>query len=235
MCFKASMDKFNPVIKIKESMCAHMRSRIDKRTSGFTLAELLIALAILGIIAAFTIPKILDSSRNGNLNAVARESASMIRDAYSYYKIDTFPEWNLLAIDADRFIGKMNYVNIDTATTAAAMQNPPAGESKLENCSATTPCVLLHSGAIIQYDTTQTFSATNPSPNIPTSTGAVFFNVDPDGFKGGAGRFTVSLFYNGRVTSGQAANEEGITYHSPTLTPQTTDPSFFQYWQGIGF
>jgi prepilin-type N-terminal cleavage/methylation domain-containing protein len=40
---------------------------------GFTLAELLIALALLGIIASFTIPKVLESSTNAKYKAMAKE------------------------------------------------------------------------------------------------------------------------------------------------------------------
>lgn len=205
------------------------------KSRGFTLAELLISLAILGVIAVFAIPKVLESSRDSKLNAVARESASMLRDAYSFYKIESYPEWNLLAVDANTFVNKMNYVKVDTTTTAAQMQTPPAGEVKLDDCTATEPCLVLHNGAMLQYDTAQTFSAANPNPNVPSATGAVFFNIDPDGTQGAAGRFTVALFYNGRVTSGQAASEEGITYYNNTITPQNTDPSFFKYWGGSDF
>lgn len=205
------------------------------KQKGFTLAELLIALAILGVIAVFSIPKILQSSRDSKLNAVARETASMLRDAYSFYRIDNYPYWNLLSVDATRFINKMNYVKIDTTTTAAQMQSPPTGESKLEDCTATTPCLVLHSGAMIQYDTGQTFSAADPSPNVPSATGAIFFNIDPDGAGSAAGRYTVTMFYNGRVTTGQAANDEGVTYNNNTITPQTADPSYFAYWGGSEF
>jgi prepilin-type N-terminal cleavage/methylation domain-containing protein len=50
---------------------------------GFTLAELLIALAILGEIATFTIPKILSSQQNGTNKAKAKEAFSMVSSAYN--------------------------------------------------------------------------------------------------------------------------------------------------------
>jgi len=48
------------------------------RSRGFTLAELLIALLILGVIATFTIPKILYSSRQEQKTAVFKEIISTI-------------------------------------------------------------------------------------------------------------------------------------------------------------
>jgi prepilin-type N-terminal cleavage/methylation domain-containing protein len=51
------------------------------KVSGFTLAELLIALAILGIIATFTIPKVLSSQNNAKRNALFREAIAALNVA----------------------------------------------------------------------------------------------------------------------------------------------------------
>lgn len=56
---------------------------------GFTLSELLIALGILGIIAAFSIPKILNTQRDNRYNASAHEVAAAIGEAYSLYTKST--------------------------------------------------------------------------------------------------------------------------------------------------
>ena len=53
---------------------------------GFTLAELLIALVILGVIATFTIPKVLSSQQSNQWKSQAKEVASMISGAYSVYQ-----------------------------------------------------------------------------------------------------------------------------------------------------
>ncbi len=52
--------------------------RILKAKFGFTLAELLIALAILGVIVTFTIPKILNSQTNNQKKAVFKETIAAL-------------------------------------------------------------------------------------------------------------------------------------------------------------
>lgn len=53
-----------------------------KYHTGFTLAELLIALALLGIIAAFTIPKVLQASSDQETNAKLRETVATLENAW---------------------------------------------------------------------------------------------------------------------------------------------------------
>ena len=52
-----------------------------KNTDGFTLSELLIALAILGVLATFVIPKILTGQANSQKFAVLKESISAYSEA----------------------------------------------------------------------------------------------------------------------------------------------------------
>src|SRR5688572_255419 len=48
--------------------------------NGFTLAELLIALGILGVIATFTIPKVLQNQQSSEKKAVFRETIAALSD-----------------------------------------------------------------------------------------------------------------------------------------------------------
>lgn len=50
------------------------------RLNGFTLAELLIALGILGVIATFTIPKLLQSQQNSEKKSVFKETIAALSD-----------------------------------------------------------------------------------------------------------------------------------------------------------
>lgn len=51
-----------------------------QKNRGFSLAEVLIALTLLGVIAAFTIPKLITSSANNNNRAVLRDDVNVVAD-----------------------------------------------------------------------------------------------------------------------------------------------------------
>ncbi len=184
-----------------------------KSSQGFTLAELLIALAILGVIATFTIPKILTSSQNGQNTAIAKEAGSMISGAYSTY---TLTNGAGTAVTAGALTQYMNYV---AAATASDLGDATSGLN-LAACSATFACLKLHNGAVLQYDTAQTFGGS-------TTTHAIAFNLDPDG-TGPQGAITFWQYYNGRFTTG--ANAVTPTSSGGTMTTTTTDPSYLANW-----
>jgi len=191
-----------------------------RKSSGFTLAELLIALAILGVIATFTIPKVLQSSSSGQNTAIAKEAASMVSGAQQSLGLD-----GLLSASATpaSLTTYMNYVSIVTAGTLSAATPASAGTA-LQTCSAALPCMKLHNGGVLQYDTAMNYGG--------ATTNAVYFNIDPDG-TGAAGRVSLCSLYNGRLTTPNqdtnacaAANISG----TETLALQTTDPSYLTNW-----
>lgn len=55
---------------------------ISRGLAGFTLAELLLALLILGVIATFTIPKVLTAQHDSQKKAVFRETISALYQVY---------------------------------------------------------------------------------------------------------------------------------------------------------
>jgi prepilin-type N-terminal cleavage/methylation domain-containing protein len=187
---------------------------LKKAQKGFTLAELLIALAILGVIATFTIPKILESSTNGKLVAIAKETASMISGAFTNYKANATPTSLTQPQDMTTY---MNYVSTDVAST---FQTPNQGV-RLNTCSATLVCMNLHNGGVLQYDTGQSFGGVG-------ATNALVFATDPDGFLPGAGGVNFFLFFNGRLSSGSSA---GVTATGGTVGVATiaTDPTYFSW------
>jgi prepilin-type N-terminal cleavage/methylation domain-containing protein len=178
---------------------------------GFTLAELLIALLIVAEIATFTIPKVLTSSANSQNKSIAKEVAGMIAAAFDAYKYKNTLTSSTKGSDLTQY---MNYLKLDTAS-----QYLGASGTALQQCSATLPCLTLHTGGILQYDTAMTVGGT-------TTTNAVYFNLDPDG-NGTQGRVTFVQFYTGRLSSGGQAGT--ATPSGGTLTRESTDPSYFSW------
>lgn len=191
-----------------------------KRNQGFTLAELLISLAILGVIATFTIPKILTSSQNGQNTAIAKEVASMISAAYSTYTLNNGAASTVKPGDLTQYF---NYVSADATSAASAVSQATApGVALNAACSAAT-CLKLHNGGVLQFDTAQTFGGTS-------TTHAIYFNLDPDG-TGPQGRISFVQYYNGRLTTGaNALPASTATGGTLTMTTQTPDPSYLANW-----
>ena len=188
---------------------------------GFTLAELLIALAILGVIATFTIPKILDSGASGQKNAMAKEVASMIAGAFQSYKLQNAVSGSTSVDDLTPF---MNYVAVDTTSTVDIYTNTcvyGAGP-----CSA-LDCLRLHNGGILSYGGVTTFNTTDV-------TSAIVFAFDPDGTALGAGNTeshsVLFLQYaNGRLVSAAnslANTEAGNLPYNPGVA---CDPPWFSW------
>ncbi len=129
------------------------------RSQGFTLAELLIALVILGVIVAFTIPKLLIYQRDSAYNARAKETVAMISGAYQQYIRAKGPNVNMTLDDLTPY---MNYASISAGTFDGTQGYGTA---------ACSNCLLLHNGGVLFQG--ETFRDTN-------TTSAAYFYFDPD-------------------------------------------------------
>lgn len=169
------------------------------RHRGFTLAELLISLAILGEIATFTIPKIISAQRNGQNNAIAKETVAMMASAHQQAQVAGALTTSSSMVDLTPY---MNYVSVNTTSTLDMY--PDAGVATF-TCSSTFKGLRLHSGAMLVIDTT------------PFSTFADAV-LDPDGRNSGTADSLVILqYYNGRSTTFGDVYGSGYT------------PSWFSY------
>jgi prepilin-type N-terminal cleavage/methylation domain-containing protein len=161
-------------------------------SKGFTLAELLIALAILGEIATFTIPKILASQQSQKFKAIGKETAAMVTGAYSTY------QYTVGATSSTKMADLTPYMNYTSLDTSSLVDYVPTTTSK--DCSSSAICYRLHSGAIFWFwPGALTFGGTS-------TTHALTFFVDPDGVYSGntstpgkSAQFF--LYYNGRLSS----------------------------------
>jgi prepilin-type N-terminal cleavage/methylation domain-containing protein len=123
------------------------RNRLLNKT-GFTLTELLISLAVLGVIATFTIPKLLNVVGDGPKKAILKETIASIQAAAYQASIE-----NGVASTADAFnyLAKhLNYVKACPNNTRAEgcrstnIAPLPAGSSWSDE-----PGFLLQNGAIV--------------------------------------------------------------------------------------
>lgn len=163
---------------------------------GFTLAELLIALAILGVIATFTIPKIISTQQNRQSNTAAKEVASVVSAAYDMYKRDLAgPVSSGTTLEVLK-----PYINYIGQDTSALLQDHPGASNVVWNCAAgNMTCLKMASGGTLFWFNTQSFNGT-------ANTNGLTFYFDPDSANVGSITTTnpgVSicfiLYYNGRV------------------------------------
>lgn len=194
---------------------------VKKRQLGFTLAELLIALSILGVIASFTIPKILNSQQDQRYNAIAKEAASAISGAYQKH-VNTVGYNSTFALS--ELASYLNYLKRDTTSLIDSYP----GQGSLD-CS-TWQCYVLANGATIAFDPGQTFGATD-------DLAITYFFIDPNGTYSGTTdgpdkSVCFFLYYGGRITSQEQAAENshdvwGITYHVASQVGK--DPTWFRW------
>lgn len=121
------------------------------RKSGFTLAELLISLAILGIIATFTIPKILSSTDTSAKKSVFRETiATMSQLVYDGWRSGELESANQAGAVSDYFMPRLNAVKLcDTNAVAQnCWTNGNWSDGGLSG-ERTEAGVVLHNGAFL--------------------------------------------------------------------------------------
>lgn len=189
--------------------------------SGFTLAELLISLAILGMIATFTIPKLILAQQNGQYAASAKEAAAMVAAAYA-----TSSSTQTIT-SGFRFGDLTPYMNFITIDTSSTIDDKYTLGTLSCNVSSPGGCLVLANGGKLRY--------TNDTLVGTASTNAIEFYFDPNGTSSGTTNSpdkSVHLFiyYGGRITSrgNTTANTvaAGVTYASAN---STFEPPWF-YW-----
>ena len=197
-------------------------------------SQILVVLFIGFVAWTVIIPKVPGDGLLPHNSAIAKEAAAMINGAFSAYM-----DKNKLSkhTKPSNFLPFMNYVAIDT-TDSYRNENTPLmpnwlnklwgkvtmsdqQDTPLQPCSNRLPCVKLHNGGILQYDSEQIFGGMN-------STNAIFFNFDPDG-KGPQGRVSFYQYANGRLTTGEN-QVSGTIVSAGTMTSQNKDPAYLKAW-----
>lgn len=141
--------------------------------SGFSLVELLITLAITGILAAFTIPPLFlvsAASQSGKYSAIAKDTAFMVLAAYEQYRASNPAIATTVSIS--NLTPYMNYVKVDTTSIIDSYNG-----ATTDNCATVNfTCLKLHNGAMLAYQNLESFNGNN-------TTNAIYFKIDPDGIQ----------------------------------------------------
>jgi prepilin-type N-terminal cleavage/methylation domain-containing protein len=113
---------------------------MSQRVHAFTLSELLVALAILGVVAIFALPKVLQSQQNSQRVAVFKETiaalATITEEAARTRAMQS-------ESTASFFNSRLNYVKVCTTSPTAegCWASPPIGNNP--------NAYVLHSGAAV--------------------------------------------------------------------------------------
>ncbi|MCE3234001.1 MAG: hypothetical protein K0Q50_181 [Vampirovibrio sp.] len=188
------------------------------RYPAFTLAELLITLAILGMIATFTIPKIISTTQNGQSNAKAKEALSTVSAAYQMWLNSGQVSSSTRLSDFTQYL---NYTKIMTSGTI-----DDTNDFGSLTCSAGQPCYKLHNGGVLMDRCS--FGGTS-------TTHVLFIMFDPDGeysnSNTGPGKsLAIHVFYNGRVTDrGSVPFTVQSSCDTYTPAPASETPSWFSW------
>lgn len=151
--------------------CAHSSSG----AKGFTLAELLIALVILGLIATFSIPKVLQSNEDTKKNAIFKETiASLYQVTDSSIREGVFDENTDNTTHGPYFLSRLNAVKLCSSDSKSegCWDQAAQGDIPFDDDA---PGVILHNGANIVG-----FGITTPGDN----TGRESITIDWNGVAG---------------------------------------------------
>ena len=186
--------------------------------TGFTLAELLIALAILGVIATFTIPKILNNADTSGWNAKSKEVANMIISSRDKLLIDGQFSVDTAGGDMTPY---MKHIKVDTTSSIDGVQT--AGSVA---CNATRYCLELHNGGKLMVWHNLKFNGSH-------SSNAIQFFFDPDGkYSGtttGPGKSVAFVLYYDGLLRTFGTQEPNTCIDSCSGPTPAYDPPWFSW------
>lgn len=166
----------------------------QKLYSGFTLIELLITLVIMGVIATFSIPKVLCFVQGSDHKSRVQLAAAMISAAFTRYQENNNLTGSFKPSDLTPY---MSYISLITNGSLTVDGNQNSSQTWI--CSASTPCAKLANGSVVVFYDAESFGSIAPGR-------AIIFVVDPDGritdgTTNGPGRGPALFLYptNGRL------------------------------------
>lgn len=165
-----------------------------RKNKAFTLAETLVVMGIIGVVAALTIPNLSSSTANKENVARVQKAYSTINEAFErvqaeYGNIQRWPNrdfgWNGNN-DTDFFANRMSeYLKVSKNCARNANQGCMASSVKFLNGTSTTSGY----SAVTDADTSayKMILADGTGLAIQVVSGSIFMNVDIDGPRKGSG------------------------------------------------
>lgn len=170
-------------------------------------------LLILGVIATFSIPKVLNAQSTSAAKASALETAAMIAQSYHAYKLEGSSD---AMTDVEDFVHYMNYVATDSTTPVDSV-----GGTTWGSCGDRLYCLVMHNGGrLFLYG--DEFGGTD-------TTNAIWFEFDPDGKEGGLTSVGFNLYYNGRLDSYGTQDGQSCSGNPPFCYGAESDPGWFSW------
>ena len=191
---------------------------------AFSLTEVLIALALMGVLAAMTIPKVLVSQQKSTYNPKVKEAVFMVQSAYTDYQMENTPGSTTTFGNLTPYI---NYVKVNSTATiddAGSVSGCGGTVPSVSCATAGKTCIVLPNGTILYYTTATQFNNT-------ASTNALSFIVDPDGKYSNDGSAWIFLYFNSNTKSvGHiSANTSNSSPSSPFNPNTVADPDWFEW------
>lgn len=186
---------------------------------GFSIAEVLIGLAIMGIVAAFTVPAVFlkdpsSNTMNKKYSDKAINTVFMLSSAYQQYQMTTSSVPSSFGIGT--ITPYMNYVSAYTGSL-----DDITGFSSL-SCTGNYTCFKLHNGGSLWYLNTETFGGT-------ATTNAVRFTFDPETLVSGPKAEQFLLYYDGRVETWSTARTGSTSSLSSFPSTSAYEASWFSW------
>lgn len=176
---------------------------------GFSLAEILITLVILGVVAAFSISKTFTPLGKNTVNSKANQMMLRLAAAHQAYKMEGKLVSNTHFTD---LIPYFNYVKIDSSTVIDELYTSSASRT----CgSGSWYCLVFHDGSMLMYNDGQKFGG-------PGS--GIYLYYDPDGKR-----------TDSTTNSAGKSLQFWITYDGRVRTSNTIDNPIVVDWDVAGY
>lgn len=179
---------------------------------AFTLTELLITVAILGIISTFTLAKVLSGPTSAQkYKAQGKAALIEVQNAYTKFRLDNAPLTTTGPKDLTPYI---NYVKVDTVSV---LDLEPGSTSTNKPCYGVYSCLNLHSGGTLRIGPYQFGNS--------ASTNMIYFYFDPNGkFDGDYSSLRFFLYFDGRVKTDGTISPNTQTFDTNAGTTDTYSP-----------